>query len=314
MLEMARREIRRRNLSRKTENAYLNHIRKFLEFVGDGDLSAERAKKISGFLEYLRKSTADSTRNQARSALLFFYRDVLGQELSKSFGRIKRVRPVVRPHPTYTHAEAETVLENLHGACFLIAALMYGAGLRLAEAVRLRVRDIDFKADEIIVRDVKTGAIDRRSLLPAAIEKHLRQHLAEVEYLHEDDSLAGFGNADLPAFFVSRSPAAANEFGWQYLFPAAKLTPGEDGKNGFKRLHLAESTFHKAFAESIKATPFEKHGRCQILRYSFATRLFENRCGIRQISRLLGHKNPKTTHGYFSMEKQIVKSEKCRNS
>ena len=176
---------------------------------------------------------------------------------------------------------------------------MYGSGLRLSESVALRVHDIDFEQKELKVRETQTGAIARTTVLPASLEIFLRRHLAHIKYQHEDDCLAGFGKAFLPDAVLRRFPQAAEEFGWQYLFPATKLSL-VGGENDFVRLHLAESTVQKAVAESIGKARIEKYGGCQTLRYSFASRLFELNCAVHTISRLLGHKNLKTTLNYFS--------------
>ncbi|CAN5429944.1 integron integrase [soil metagenome] len=302
-LEFVRRVIRKRGLSHKTENAYLNHIRRFLEFCGDGDISAERAAKVAKFLAQFEKIAADSTRNQAHSALLFLYRGVLGQKLSRRFDEIGRIRPTVMRREVFTQHEVRAVLKNLRGGCLLIAALMYGSGLRLAEVLRLRVRDLDFTQKEIIVRETRTGVVERTTFLPASLEKILRRHLVQVTYVHDEDCLAGYGKTNLPVGVRRKYPLAEREFDWQFLFPAAKLTSAE---NGLTRLHLSESTVQKAVADAVEKAGLEKTGSCQTLRYSFASRLYQHRCDIHSISRLLGHKSIKTTLMYLNTEKVPV--------
>lgn len=296
--ELVRLKVRQRALSRKTENAYLNHIRRFLEYYAGDDVCQERADKISRFLEYLGKTRAASTCNQAHSALLFLYREVLGQKLSERFGEIGRVRCETKNHTSFSHAEAKAVLANLRGAMRLVAALIYGSGLRVSEVISLRVGDVDFERMEINIRDEQTGAIDHTTILPASIIEPLKRHLVKIKFRHEEDCLLGFGESVLPDTVSRQNPPADSEFNWQYLFPAAKLTPVKNGKT-YLRLHLSESTVRKAVAEAVRRARIKNCGGCQSLRYSFASRLFENNCDIHTISRLLGHKTLKTTVNYF---------------
>jgi integrase len=295
LLELVRQEMKRRALSRKTENAYLNHIRRFLEFCAGADLSVSRAEKIQKFLKHLSKKEhfAASSYNQARCALLFFYRDVLGQDLPAHFDEIKRA-PVPEKHfVVFTADEARAVLANLHDASYLVAALMYGSGLRLSEAVALRVGDVDFEHGEIVVRDAQTGGRDRSTVLPLAITPALRRHLVRVKFIFEDDCLAVFGKTSLPKKFLP----VAREWRRQYVFPAAKISAGVGA--ALYRHHIAESTVQKAVAEAIEKAKIYKPACCQSLRYSFAVRLFEKNHSVHTIQNLLGHKNLKTTMSYL---------------
>lgn len=300
LLELVRQEMKRRLLSRKTEMAYLNHIRRFLEFCGNTDLSVRRADKIRVFLRHLQQDEhlAASTYNQARCALLFLYRDVLGQKLPAHFDEIKRVPLPGKQLVVFTPDEAKAVLANLRDAPFLVAALMYGSGLRLSEAVALRVRDIDFERREIKVRDTRTGARDRVTILPKLIVPALRRHLIKVKFTCEDDSLSGFGKARLPQTIFRQQTEAAGDWRRQYVFPAAKLSIDETGAAHHRR-HLAESTVQKAVAEAIEKAKIYKPACCQSLRYSFAVRLFEQNYNVHTIQNLLGHKNLKTTMSYL---------------
>jgi integron integrase len=298
LLELVRQEMKRRLLSRKTEIAYLNHIRRFLEFCGGADLSVKRADKITVFLRHLRQDEhlAASTQNQARCALIFLYRDVLGQKISARFAKIKRAPLRVKHHVVFTPDEVKAVLANLRGAPFLIAALMYGSGLRLSEAVALRVGDIDFERREIVVRNARSGKKDRVTVLPQTIVPALRRHLIKVNFTHEDDCLSGFGLTHLPEALRRGGEKAARAWSNQYVFPAAKLTV--EGAT-FYRHHLAESTVQKAVSEAIEKAEIFKPACCQSLRYSFAARLFERNHSVRTIQNLLGHKNLKTTMSYL---------------
>lgn len=286
--ELVRLKVKERSLSRKTENAYLNHICRFLEYHAGDDVCTARADKISRFLAHLGKTRAVSTRNQAHSALLFFYREVLEQNLSERFGKIGRIRLETAKHTPLSHLEAKAILENLRGTVWLVAALIYGSGLRVSEAVALRVGDVDFEQMEIKVRNQSTLRIDHTTILPASIVAPLKRHLVKIRFQHEDDCLSGYGQTFLPM--------VSSEFSRQYLFPAAKLTAVEETCT---RLHLSESTVQKAVAEAVRKARIKKYGGCRSLRYSFATRLFENRYDIHTISRLLGHKNLRTTLNYF---------------
>lgn len=299
LLERARQAVKERYLSTKTESAYLNHIRRFIEFHANSDLSVQRADKIRVFLEHLEKDEhlGASTQNQARCALMFFYRDVLGQKLPAHFEEIPRAALPGKHFVTFTPEEIKAVLGNLRGAAYLIAALLYGSGLRLSEAVKMRVRDIDFERGEILVRNWRTGARERATVLPKAINGQLRRHLIRVKFMHEDDCLSGFGKVFLPERIFRKTPGAARDWEWQYVFPALKLSRG---KTAVFRHHLAESTVQKAVSDAIENANIFKQGCCQALRYSFAVRLFERNYSVHTIQNLLGHKSLKTTMSYLN--------------
>jgi integron integrase len=300
LIELVRQASRNRRLSRKTENAYVNHIRRFLEFNARDNLLESRAAKIQRFLQNLEENAQSaSTRNQARCALLFLYRDVLEQELPPHFTDIKRARTSAKSSAIFTADEVRSVLSNLRGAPYLIAALMYGSGLRLPEAVALRVGDIDFERREIIVFDALTRAKNRTTVLPELIVPALLRHLARVKFKHEDDCLSGFGRVRLPKAILKKLPSAALDWKWQYVFPSQKLSPADDGDK-LCRHHLAASTVQKAVAKAIEKARIFKPGCCHTLRYSFAVRLFEKNHNVRTIQNLLGHKYLKTTMSYLS--------------
>lgn len=297
LLEIVRQVSRDRTLSRKTENAYVNHIRRFQDFYAERDLTEVGEKGINDFLNYLKeaKNFAVSTQNQALSALAFLYRDVFGQETAKCPKIVKRTKPAGKSPIIFTPEEARAVLSKMRGASFLVAALMYGSGLRLSEAVALRVGDIDFEKCEIIVRNAQTGKRERTTILPKAIIPALKRHLTNVRYLHEDDCLLGYGQVYLPKSIENRDPTAGFDWRWQFVFPSHNLTIG---KTVFRH-HLAESTVQKAAGEAILKANIIKQACCQTFRYSFAARLFERNCEIRRIQALLGHKNLKTTIIYM---------------
>jgi integrase len=306
LLAQVRRTICNRCLSKKTENAYLNHIRGFCLFHEDCDLSVDGAEKISAFLEYLdsNKHHAVATRNQARCAVFFLYKEVFGQKLSKRFDKIKPVHLTAKPQVVFTHEEAKAVLANLRKRSFLVAALMYGAGLRLSEAVALRVGDIDFERREIVVRDVHTGRKDRTTLLPIAIISALEKHLVPVRYLYEDDCLGEFGELSPPKANIHKNPDDDFEWNRQFVFPSHIQQPTDTEP----RHHLAESTVQKSVAEALRKANIVNHAACQTFRRSFAVRLFENNHDVHTIRKLLGHRNLKTTMIYLQFAGHTFKN------
>ena len=300
LLENVRRVSRERSLSRKTESAYINHIRRFQNFYSERDLNEVGASGINDFLNHLKKAEnlAVSTQNQALSALSFLYRDVFGRNESQCPKIVKRVKPAGKSPVVFSPAEAHAVLSKMRGLPFLIAALMYGSGLRLSEAVALRIGDIDFERREIIVRDPRSLRKERVTCLPVAILPALKRHLTNVRYLHEDDCLLGYGRVRLPKALELKDPQAGFEWRRQFVFPSHNLTAA--GGTPFRH-HLAESTVQKAVGEAILRANIIKPAFCQTFRYSFAARLFERNYDIRRIQTLLGHKNLKTTAFYMRL-------------
>ena len=297
LLETVRQISRERALSRKTENAYINHIRRFQNFHGERDLSKIGESDIEAFLNHLKQTEklGAATRNQALSALAFLYRDVFGQETARCPKLVKRAKPNGKAPIVLSPEEARNVLSKMRGESFLVAALMYGSGLRLSEAVTLRVGDINFERREIVVRDAQTGRRERVTVLPAAILPALKRHLVNVRYLHEDDCLLGYGRVSLPKEVENNFPQAGFQWRWQFVFPSHNLSV--DSRT--HRSHLAESTVQKAVGEAILKANLLKPAGCQTFRYSFAARLFERNYDIRRIQTLLGHKNLKTTAVYM---------------
>ncbi|HEY0460969.1 MAG TPA: tyrosine-type recombinase/integrase, partial [Pyrinomonadaceae bacterium] len=235
-----------------------------------------------------------AAQNQALSALSFLYRDVFGQTSSPLLKTVKRSKPCGKMPVVFTSEEARRVLSKMRGDSFLVAALMYGSGLRLSEAVTVRVGDIDFEQRRITVRDARTGRRERVTVLPEAIIPAFKRHLTNVRYLHEDDCLLGGGRVSVPKAIERAAPDAGREWRWQFVFPSHNLTVGK----AVERHHLAESTVQKAVGEAILRANI-KQACCQTFRYSFAARLFERNYDIRRIQILLGHKNLKTTAVYM---------------
>jgi len=223
-------------------------------------------------------------------------------------GVIRAKRPEHLP-TVFTQSEAKAILANLSGVPFLVANLLYGAGLRLTEALHLRVKDIDFEMSQIIVRDGK-GAKDRVTLLPESLRESLEQQLAKVRFIHTQDLRRGFGEVWLPFALAKKYPNAGKEWKWQYIFPSTKLSPTrEDGV--VRRHYTSDSTIQKAVKDAMKHAEINKHGNCHTFRHSFATHLLENHYDIRTVQELLGHKSVKTTQIYTHVIKiggQGVKS------
>jgi integron integrase len=230
LLDRVRGVIRVRHYSLRTEQAYVDWIRRFIRFHGKRHPAELAATEVEAFLTQLAVdgNVAASTQNQAKSALLFLYRDVLGVELPWLSG-ITPAKPPHRLPVVLTRAEVRRVLRRLHGIHLLIGGLLYGSGMRIMEGMRLRMKDVDFERREVIVRDGK-GAKDRMTMLPRGVEAPLRRHLVHVRALHARDLAAGRGAVLMPHALARKFPNAAREWGWQYIFPAA--APSTDPRTG----------------------------------------------------------------------------------
>ena len=297
LLDQTREVLRLKHLSSRTEEAYVRWIKRFVLFHAKRHPKDMGATEIRTFLSHLavHEKVAASTQNNALNALLFLYRHVLRQ----SFPALEDIERAKRPHhlPTvFTREEVQAMLAQLHGMPFLMASLLYGAGLRLMECVRLRVKDIDFAYHQIMVRDGKGGQ-DRLTMLPRSLEDPLQRHLAKIKLLHEEDLLAGYGDVYLPYALARKDTSAEKAWAWQYVFPASKRSV--DPRSGLERRHhLSETVLQKAVKSAIRRADIQKHGSCHTLRHSFATHLLENGYDIRTVQELLGHKDVSTTMIY----------------
>ena len=253
--------------------------------------------EITAFLTHLavEGKVAASTQNLALFALLFLYRDVLHIELPKVKGIVRAKRPERLP-VVFTSSEAKTILSRLTGTPFLVASLLYGAGLRLMEALRLRVKDLDFGYQQIVVRDGK-GAKDRVTMLPTSLRQSLKNHLVKITTLHEEDLRLGFGEVWLPSALAKKYPNAGRDWKWQYVFPSIKFSTARDD-DVLRRHHASETTIQNAVKNAMQSAHIEKHGNCHTFRHSFATHLLENHYDIRTVQELLGHKDVRTTMLY----------------
>jgi integron integrase len=297
LLEQVRAEIRARHYSRRTEDAYVHWIRRFIVFHGRRHPRELGAPEISAFVTWLavERHVAASTQNQALSGVLFLYREVLRQEVGVvdllPRARMPSMVPVV-----LSPSEVRQVLHELAGVPRIVATLLYGAGLRLQECLELRVKDLDFERREITVRRGK-GQKDRRVMLPDALREVLERHLEEVRRLHHADLAAGFGRVALPGALERKYPHAPTDWSWQFVFPAGRIC--RDERFGPPtRFHLHESAVQRAVSEAGRKAGLAKRVGCHTLRHSFATHLLESGYDIRTVQELLGHADVSTTMIY----------------
>ena len=297
LMDQVHERLRVKHYSIRTEQAYTDWIKRFILFHGKRHPEGMGAPEIEAFLTHLavRGKVSASTQNQAKSALLFLYREVLGQELpwldNVTQAKLPERLPVV-----LTVAESRAVLERLSGSHWLVASLLYGAGLRLMEALRLRVKDVDFARHEIVVREGK-GFKDRVTMLPASVADPLKLHLAKVKALHQQDLANGRGEVYLPYALGKKYPSAGREWGWQYIFPSAKHSV--DPRSGVtRRHHLDEKGIQRAMKQAVRDAGIVKLATPHTLRHSFATHLLQSGYDIRTVQELLGHKDVQTTMIY----------------
>ncbi len=297
LLEQVRDAVRTRHYSIRTEEAYLRWIREYILFFDKRHPEELGAKEISAFLSHLavRRNVAASTQNQALSALLFLYREVLALPIGW-VDDVERAKRPKRLPVVFTRDEVKAVLGHLRADMWLMASLLYGSGLRLMECVRLRVKDIDFGPLQIVVREGK-GDKDRITMLPATLLQPLERQLEKAKALHEMDVREGFGHVYLPYALARKYPNADREWGWQYVFPARQRSL--DPRTGREqRHHVAETALQKAVRVAVRGAGIIKPGTCHTLRHSFATHLLEAGYDIRTIQELLGHADVTTTMIY----------------
>jgi integron integrase len=289
--------LRAKHYSRRTEQAYLGWIRRFILFHEKRHPEKMGAAEINRFVSYLaiKKKVSASTQTQALSAILFLYRHVLGRDVG-DLGEIVRARRTRRLPVVMTRQEVRAVLRHLDGDKKLMAALMYGTGMRLLECLRLRVQDLDFARNEITVRDGK-GSKDRVTMLPESLNKQLQEHLLKVRDIWDKDCAEGFGRVTLPDALVRKYPGAETEWRWQWVFPQRKRwvdpTTGRQGRH-----HVDESLLQKSVKQAVRRAGIVRRATCHTFRHSFATHLLEDSYDIRTVQELLGHKDLRTTMIY----------------
>ncbi len=302
LLDQVRDALRAKHYSYRTEKTYCDWITRFIFFYKKRHPREMGMPEINIFLTHLatERNLAASTQNQALSALLFLYREVLQVKFEDADAPvpIRAKRPDRLPN-VLTKADVVKVIANLVGNHQLMAKLLYGSGLRLMECVRLRVKDLDFDYKTITVRDGK-GAKDRVTPLSESVIPELQRHLRHVKLLHEDDLAAGFGSVYLPNALAQKYPNASHEWIWQYVFPAPKrsIDPRATGQPEERRHHIDESSLQKAVRSAARKAAIEKRVTCHTFRHSFATHLLQNGCDIRTLQELLGHEDVSTTMIY----------------
>jgi integron integrase len=295
--EQVRNVMRVKHYSLKTEVSYVKWIQRFIFFHKKRHPASMGEREIGEFLTHLavQAKVSASTQNQALNSVLFLYRHVLKQEVGW-IENVERAKTRNRVPVVFTKEEAKKIISQLEGTKWIMVSLLYGAGLRISECLRLRVKDIDFSCNQITLRDTK-GDTDRVTMLPASLKEPLKMHLCRVKELHEQDLKEGFGRVYLPFALSRKYPNADREWGWQYIFPAAKRSI--DPRSGIERRHhVLENVLQRSVKEAIRIAGINKHGSCHTFRHSFATHLLENGYDIRTVQELLGHKDVSTTMIY----------------
>ncbi|MFH1724266.1 MAG: integron integrase [Elusimicrobiota bacterium] len=303
ILRRVRETIRALHLSPRTEETYSYWVRRFAHWSENGPVEKLGEADVARFLSdlALKGRVGASTQNQALNALMFLYRQVLGREMGMVDGIVRAKRPRRLP-VVLTRSEVAAVLSYMDGPPRLMATLLYGAGLRLMECCTLRVKDIDFHKNQIVIRAGKGGK-DRYTMLPQAVNHPLQRHLKHVGDLHRSDLKDGVGSVELPNALARKYRGASREWGWQWVFPASShYTDRLTGER--RRHHLHESVLQRAFKEARLKAAIAKPAGCHTLRHSFATHLLEDGYDIRTVQELLGHRYITTTQRYLRVTQQ----------
>jgi len=296
LIQRYRELLQARHYARRTVKAYVQWLRRFLRFHQLRHPREMGSEEVNAFLTHLavKEQVSASTQNQALAALLFLYRDLLERELELE--GVVRARTNHRIPVVLSEAEVRAVRERLEGEPALVVGLLYGSGLRLMEALRLRVKDLDLLRREITVRDGKGGK-DRLTVLPQSLVPALREHLSRVRSLHQSDLAAGWGRVLMPFALARKYPNASCEWAWQWVFPQQnRWRDRASGNQG--RHHLDPSVVQKAVKRAVMEAGVTKQASCHTFRHSFATHLLERGQDIRTIQELLGHKDVSTTMIY----------------
>ena len=297
LLDQLRHEIRRRNYSYKTEQAYTRWVVRFVKYHGTVHPSKLSDQDVEKYLNHLanERNVAAGTQNQALSALVFLYKEILNRNTLKLDELVRAKKPPSLP-VVLSQAEVKQILNNVSGIPLLILKLLYGSGLRISECLRLRVQDIDFNYEQIWVRSGK-GQKDRVTLLPKNCISDLKGQIQKVEKLHKKDLSKGYGKTLLPKALSKKYPGEEKKLYWQYVFPSTRLS--EDPRTGFKhRYHISNSWVNRKLRNAAGVTNIQKKVSAHTFRHSFATHLLQNGYDIRTVQELLGHKNLKTTMIY----------------
>jgi integron integrase len=297
LLDQVRDAIRLKHYSYRTEETYVQWIRRYILFHNKRHPQEMGVPEIEAFLTHLAtvENVAASTQNQAFSALLFLYRQVLQIQLDDRIDALRARRSRYLP-TVLTPEEAKAIIQQMSGVYRLLTLLLYGSGLRLREVLQLRIKDIDFTQRQLVIRDAKGGE-SRVTMLPDRAIKPLQYHLGLVQNIHQADLNEGYGATQLPYALTKKHKNAARDWHWQYAFPAS--TRCKDPRSGaIVRYHLHESGLQKALKQAVRQTHIPKRVSCHTFRHSFATHLLQNGYNIRTVQELLGHKDVKTTMIY----------------
>ena len=296
LLDRVSQRARLKHYSLRTEQAYIQWIRRYILFHGKRHPEEMGATEIEAFLSYLanERSVSASTQNQALSALLFLYKQVLDRD--PGLVKIDRIPKTQRIPEVMSRDEVRAVLAHLDGTESLIARLLYGAGMRLMEGLRLRVKDVDFERNQIVVRDGK-GAKDRVTMLPQSIKVELAHHLQKVHLLWEREASAGIADVEMPYALAVKYPNAQKEWIWQWVFPAPKVSR-DPRSDAVRRHHWNHVNFQRALRRAVNRAGITKRVTVHTLRHSFATHLLESGTDIRTLQELLGHTDVHTTMIY----------------
>ncbi len=294
--------IKTRHYSHRTEEAYLGWMRRFILYHDKRHPARMGELEVRDFLNHLavEREVSASTQSQALSALLFLYRDVMGRDVDWIDGMVRGKKPKRVP-VVLSRREVKALLERMSGQHWLMASLLYGAGLRLSECIELRVKDVDFEREQLVVRSGK-GQKDRVTMLPSSVKGPLRKHLRGVRRLHERDARDGT-RVTLPDAYAVKSPGAGLDWPWFYVFPSRSVCIDEDSGER-RRHHVHESVPQRAVKEAVRRSGISKRATCHTLRHSFATHLLESGQDIRTIQKLLGHRDVRTTMIYTHVVKK----------
>ncbi|MBC8525556.1 MAG: integron integrase [Candidatus Cloacimonetes bacterium] len=297
LLEQVKELMKMKHYSIRTEKSYTYWMKKFYFFHNKKHPKEMGEKEITEYLSYLAnvENVAASTQNQALNALIFLYKEVLHRD-DLQIENFVRAKIPERTPIVLSKDEVSKVLSNMKGIYWLIGNLLYGSGLRLMEALRLRVKDIDFAYQEILIMDAK-GSKDRRTMVPEKLVKPLKRQIKKIKILHQEDLEDGAGNVYLPNAIAKKYPNAAKQFNWQYVFPATRRVFDKKNQKCYRH-HLHESAVQRAVKQAVRKSNISKNAGCHTLRHSFATHLLENGYDIRTVQELLGHKDIRTTMIY----------------
>ena len=303
LLDQVREVMRLKHYSLRTEQTYIQWIKRFIFFHQQRHPREMGAPEVKAFLTDLavRHRVAASTQNQGLNALVFLYQKVLDLSLGE-IGEYARAKRPQRLPVVLTREEVQRLLAAMKDTYQLMTRLLYGTGMRLMECIRLRVKDVEFERNQLIVREGK-GQKDRVTVLPSSIKPALQDHLARIKLRHEQDLKEGYGQVYLPNALAQKYPVADREWGWQWVFPSAKRSV--DPRSGRERRHhIQEVGLQRAVKEAVRLSGINKPASCHTLRHSFATHLLESGYDIRTVQELLGHKDVSTTMIYTHVMQQ----------